>query len=648
MLMETVSQTTVPAKYGRNGGLCEFCNVLLINDRGVGGQVKFSRGGEYLDLPPTIDLDYKREDTLPNLPGLQRPAVGGCQFCWLLMESIRNLLEREPFQDPAHEPIKVVISNLYYESEKYKDPPAYGRRKYSFPGGHALSYLHVSVDFPGTEKEDDEILQSFSIEVEPVWSVVLRTDKSRIRQICCLELLLGFSTPKPPPFKTETKSLEKNCHAMPLYDLPRTVQDAIRLARSLKIRYIWIDSLCIIQDSPSYWEKESAQMASIYSNSCVTFCALRGDSCHSGFLDRSWSPAVEIPFASLLNPEITGSLTIRIFDEYQLPDLYTERKHSPWAARGWTFQEHQLSPKSLLFGAQQIYFSCSEYEEYEDGNYFEIGPDYISIETGFPKWDQQSSLPKWYYSVEVFSTRTLTYQRDRLPAMSGMVHEVTDDQYLAGIWRSDLPNALLWKMADPVKQTFYAYAQSHSEQSKGPPSWSWACHSEPIVWEVHRSHGSLPLQPQCQCIHAEATVDGQNPYGCVKEGFVLLSAKVVCLKDHGIRIVNAYEDQSSVGFTAMSAKKKYQFKLFLDFVFDSEAFVPSDGTVRLDQGPLRDLSVLLIAKRSHIHYGLVLLPHGCKEDYIRAGVFECSENFDRSEGAIDLFSRTYYRQIRIM
>jgi hypothetical protein len=56
-------------------------------------------------------------------------------------------------------------------------------------------------------------------------------------------------------------------------DLPRTYRDAVSVCRSLSIRYLWIDSLCIIQDSKEDWAREAANMAYVYSNSYLTISA---------------------------------------------------------------------------------------------------------------------------------------------------------------------------------------------------------------------------------------------------------------------------------------------------------------------------------------------------------------------------------------
>lgn len=69
------------------------------------------------------------------------------------------------------------------------------------------------------------------------------------------------------------------------------LQDAIKTCRSLSISYLWIDALCITQDDPLDWERESASVGLIYLNAYLTICALSSDSCTGSFLDRK-SPLI--------------------------------------------------------------------------------------------------------------------------------------------------------------------------------------------------------------------------------------------------------------------------------------------------------------------------------------------------------------------
>ena len=102
------------------------------------------------------------------------------------------------------------------------------------------------------------------------------------------------------PLRTLTVNIEDRLKSIPMNILPRTFRDAVKVTRGLGLRYIWIDSLCIIQDSKSDWEQEAAQMADIYKGSYVTIAAEGSRDSHGGILRErifDFSP-IELPFKS--------------------------------------------------------------------------------------------------------------------------------------------------------------------------------------------------------------------------------------------------------------------------------------------------------------------------------------------------------------
>lgn len=89
------------------------------------------------------------------------------------------------------------------------------------------------------------------------------------------------------PIRTTTTNIEDHKKSIPWQFLPQTFQDAIDLTRFLSIRYLWIDSLCIIQDDRDDWAKESAAMASVYGNSYLTISATAAANCSKGLYASS-------------------------------------------------------------------------------------------------------------------------------------------------------------------------------------------------------------------------------------------------------------------------------------------------------------------------------------------------------------------------
>lgn len=77
--------------------------------------------------------------------------------------------------------------------------------------------------------------------------------------------------------------------------LPRTIQDAIEVTRELKQRHLWVDAICIIQDSLSDWEYESARMASVYRDAYLTIAIGTASSATEGFLHHRHLTASQKP-----------------------------------------------------------------------------------------------------------------------------------------------------------------------------------------------------------------------------------------------------------------------------------------------------------------------------------------------------------------
>jgi Heterokaryon incompatibility protein (HET) len=94
---------------------------------------------------------------------------------------------------------------------------------------------------------------------------------------------------------TTTKSnISEMQQGIRLQDLPRTFSDAVSITRKFGIRYLWIDSLCIVQDDPKDWEIEASRMAGVYSGSYITIAAISSKDSNSGCVPEVPSEYFEI------------------------------------------------------------------------------------------------------------------------------------------------------------------------------------------------------------------------------------------------------------------------------------------------------------------------------------------------------------------
>jgi hypothetical protein len=177
--------------------------------------------------------------------------------------------------------------------------------------------------------------------------------------------------------------------------LPKTHQDAIQLTQELGIRYLWIDSICIIQDDDEDWERESANMLSVYSKSYLTIAASNGENSHKGlFTEISPRKYVQVGCAFgnthgqalAFNCSLQGeALCMHVEREEKHPLFpmfmnYITLPEEPLSKRGWAFQERVLSRRILHYGTQQLFFECNEGYRGEDGMFLPARFDTIQEE----------------------------------------------------------------------------------------------------------------------------------------------------------------------------------------------------------------------------------------------------------------------------
>jgi hypothetical protein len=273
-------------------------------------------------------------------------------------------------------------------------------------------------------------------------------------------------------------------------DVPQVVKDAMVLVNMLGSRYLWVDRLCIVQDSPHKHDHIS-KMDIIYSHALLTIAAVDGLNAGTnlpGILPRSRLP--------VLHEEVLNGV------QYKSEPASLDRilEASIYERRGWTFQERMLSRRVLYISNQQVYFQCNvsirseshprefKRERFDDKYSWGLGQRIDDIrlrgayeeqvlndvlETGQNKKDHWlSDLAVYQNLVEEYSHRELTYPTDMLNAFSGFTaifEECSGGRFVSGIPISVLSAALLWS------GHFGASAGRKSWKGEALfPSWSWA------------------------------------------------------------------------------------------------------------------------------------------------------------------------------
>lgn len=151
-------------------------------------------------------------------------------------------------------------------------------------------------------------------------------------------------------FQTLRKNIGERMTSIDYSKLPKSFQDAVDVTRELGVRYLWIDSICIIQDDPDDWKKESSLMEDVFSSAYCTISArVTGGDGFLGDVSRNRSRR----FARL-EPDKYAP----IFICQQIDDFQRDVEDAPLSRRGWVFQERILSRRTIYFTDSQVYWEC--------------------------------------------------------------------------------------------------------------------------------------------------------------------------------------------------------------------------------------------------------------------------------------------------
>ena len=317
---------------------------------------------------------------------------------------------------------------------------------------------------------------------------------------------------------------------IPIASLPRTFQDAILVVKNIGVRYLWIDSLCIIQDSKSDWQNDSGRMTEIYRNAVVNVAAEAAPDCHAGLFVQRDDERVRVH--ALTGVGIAGSPSQKCL---LVPRRYRElNEDNPLRKRAWTFQERLLAPRQISFDDHQVMwrcsrlaacevfpsgYPCSSMEEHVDSKFLQY------LESDHSMEDASGGL--WYRLVEAYKKGALTREEDKLVAIQGVVKllkPMLKDDYLAGLWRKSLAFDLLWRVVR-VGQG------SASRPGKyRAPTWSWASVEGQINWFTNLSGTSVPSDSKIKILDVRITPEGPDEPGQAPDYTGQIKMGHICLR----------------------------------------------------------------------------------------------------------------------
>jgi hypothetical protein len=148
---------------------------------------------------------------------------------------------------------------------------------------------------------------------------------------------------------TFASNLAQRCEGIPVAQLGKTFQDAIAVTRGLGERYLWIDSLCIIQDDKSDWMHESTRMGTVFSSAYCVIAATAAAGTQSGFL----RPPPANRFVALPTPSGAPLYLCETVDDFR-----GDVEQAGLSRRGWVLQERALARRTIHFSSGQTYWEC--------------------------------------------------------------------------------------------------------------------------------------------------------------------------------------------------------------------------------------------------------------------------------------------------
>ncbi|KAE9364342.1 HET-domain-containing protein [Stipitochalara longipes BDJ] len=258
--------------------------------------------------------------------------------------------------------------------------------------------------------------------------------------------------------------------------IPRTILDAMHLTTEMGVNYLWVDRLCIVQDNIRHFNEQLQQMASIYANTCFTIIATGGrDANHglSGIGGQSLPRRYEQTYFEF-SPEV------KVLCE---PHEEAHGGLPAWYTRAWTFQERAVSRKTLVVGANTVYWLCrrSWWHEYTTGDALAV----IGAQANLERWPFHAlTVQRWpdfrQYTnlVSGYNRRVLSFESDALKAFAAILNALGPSfpgGFLFGVPEFLFDLGLLWSVDGPLKLR------------KDFPSWSWLGWSGGIYFPTIRA-----------------------------------------------------------------------------------------------------------------------------------------------------------------
>ncbi|KAK4236970.1 heterokaryon incompatibility protein-domain-containing protein [Achaetomium macrosporum] len=406
-----------------------------------------------------------------------------------------------------------------------------------------------------------------------------------------------------PTLTTTKATLEARLASISFNDLPSTLRDAVLVCQKLDVFYIWIDSLCIVQDDEEEKIHDIAHMPDVYGKAYITLSASSASSVTEGFLHPPTIDMRFTPFALRYRCRDGAERTL-VFQPLISADS------DPVNLRGWTLQERVLSPRVIDFSNLQVRWRCQTTESCDSGSPPSIRDfdDHVGRKS-LQRMEPEDIAVLCRKLVEDYSKRRLTFPKDKLVAFSAIPALLNrSGGYYAGLWAADFPYNLIWgpnrRPSDPRAARPKDYRHDPGRGRLLTPRSS----SLTAFASRQKSHVEI-LDCKVEPAHGDA------PFGAISSASITLKGRVArakwfyglpwtSLDRHStqVRLNPGYRVNSSPGLLQGNA--------------DAEEGWP------MSPGGFVEVPCLLVAQRVALAYGLLLIESGSSGCFQRVGHWE--------------------------
>lgn len=456
--------------------------------------------------------------------------------------------------------------------------------------------------------------------------------------------------------------------SIPAEGLPQVYKDAATFARAIGVRYVWIDSLCIIQDSRDDWNEQSSLMDQIYTNGLLNLSAMFGDRSSSLEIERDPLAVSPCLLTRPLPNDPKSKNGEQLYEHWVCFDGYGINSFvgfAPLFKRAWCYQERLLPIRTVYFGEQFIWQCQRNMANECTPSYIDRGlANRLNLDAArqhdlmvrFPlskayeartqldksRKEQDSKLlpanANWYWLLAEYSNMEITNLADRLVALRGIFNRVAEayedlqpDWCVAGMWKSDLIGQLLWHPGNGREKADHRTTARAKELLELFPSWSWASCPTP----AYNSSLFEPCRKSVIMIEIQSIQPGQ-PLGPDATYTAFETSSRIVMKG----LLDAEFDSETLA-RSWAADSINMKTMRASFSFDGEQATQLDVELYFDRPmiePVKPQDLKLLPFQIQVHFGpmpgLVLASVGMREGvptYRRVGSFSADYEFLKPE-----------------